>query len=104
MIDEPWAFDAEALQHVGTCDVCGTLQAAIRRHADFAAGSIGGTSEIDLAAAHGRLESAMYAPQRSARWYMPAALTAAAAFVLALVFTPLGGYASAFLTIFQPKE
>ncbi|MEO6912640.1 MAG: hypothetical protein ABI182_01290, partial [Candidatus Baltobacteraceae bacterium] len=36
--------------------------------------------------------------------YMPAAGLLAVAVILALVFTPLGGYGSTLLAIFQPKE
>lgn len=44
-------------------------------------------------------------PRRRPAWMTPAvALAAAAAVVLALAFTPLGGIASQWLTIFEPKQ
>lgn len=104
MIDEPEEFDAEAHRHAAECAECRSRGDAVRADAQFVAGSMSGSCSVDVDAAQSRMERVLYAPQRRARWYLPAALSAAAALVLALVFSPLGGYASAFLTIFQPKE
>lgn len=43
-------------------------------------------------------------PARRSSWFFPATAAAAAVLLLALFLTPLGTYASAFLTIFQPRE
>jgi hypothetical protein len=103
-IDEPQSLSADAREHLATCAECGAHAAALQADADNAAEALSGGIDVNIAQAQARFERAIAAPKRSARWYLPAGLAAAAAFALALVFTPLGGYANAFLTIFQPKE
>ncbi|MGZ3496678.1 MAG: hypothetical protein ACXVAK_03875 [Vulcanimicrobiaceae bacterium] len=100
MLDEPGAFAEDAQAHVRTCDVCRARGAAVRDDAAFAARLLG-----DDAVAR----TASVLPMRVHRrirpmWAAIGGLAAAAALVLALVFTPLGGYAGGFLTIFQPKQ
>lgn len=93
MIDEPETFDAAAREHARTCAACAREYAAVRADAAFAASYLNREEE-----------RAAPAPQRRR---IPAAFIgygAAAAFVVALFTTPLGSYAQAFLTIFEPKH
>ena len=103
-IDEPESLDEQAKRHIESCAACRAQRDALSRDAEFARSALRANANVDLTSARTRLDSALFAPRRRARWYLPAGLAVAAAFALALVFTPLGGYASAFLTMFQPKE
>ncbi len=52
-----------------------------------------------------RSERHAAARRTSPAWYRPSAVFAAlAVLVLALIFTPLGGYARSFLTVFEPRQ
>jgi hypothetical protein len=93
MVDEPEAFDAQAHRHAQTCVDCAEEYKAVRDDASFAARYLG-------------TEQQVVTPLRT-RPRIPVAyagLAAAAAFVIALFTTPLGSYAQAFLTIFEPKH
>ncbi|MDQ2872686.1 MAG: hypothetical protein M3R35_06125 [Candidatus Eremiobacteraeota bacterium] len=89
MIDEPGAFPQNSLTHARWCPACRARAANVRRDAAFAAGML---ADEPLATVR---------PERL--WTGLAGVAAAAALVLAFAFTPLGGYASGFLTIFQPQ-
>lgn len=73
--------------------------------AEMAARALGGDVTVDAEKAYARFHSRALSKKRMPRWYLPAAVaTAAAVLACALFFTPLGGYANAFLTIFEPRE
>lgn len=102
-IDEPDAFSQAQREHAASCAQCSTVMEELRGNAQFAGAAFEGAVHADASRARVRLVREI-AARRAPRWYFPAAITAAAAFALALAFTPLGGYASAFLTLFQPRE
>jgi len=103
LMDEPGEFSGAQHEHAASCPQCAGVAAQLRENAQLAAAAFEGAAHADPSRARARLARELAAPRR-ARWYFPAAVTAAAAFALALAFTPLGGYASAFLTLFQPRE
>jgi hypothetical protein len=75
------------------------------RDSAIAAAALGGEVPVDVEAAYRRFKGGPLAKTGTPRWLLPvAAMATAAAFACAFVFTPLGGYAGAFLTIFQPRE
>lgn len=75
------------------------------RDSAIAAAALGGEVAVDVEAAYSRFQTRALPKTRAPKWLLPvAAMATAAAFACVLVFTPLGGYASAFLTIFQPHE
>ncbi len=105
MIDEPQAFSDETRRHVTACDECRSRSEDVRIHADRAAGALGGTIAADAAAAYRRLQERTAPEPAMRRWYSTALAGAlAAVFAIALLFTPLGGYARSFLTIFEPQQ
>lgn len=105
MLDEPGAFDDEMRRHAAVCDVCRARGAAIEADARLAARLLTGAPAVDPARAYARVQERLTERAERPAWYRPlAACAAAAAFVLALIFTPLGGYARSFLTIFEPQQ
>lgn len=75
------------------------------RDSAIAAAALGGEVAVDVDAAYRRFQGGVPSKSRAPRWLLPvAAMGTAAALACAFVFTPLGSYASAFLTIFQPQE
>lgn len=104
LIDEPQAFTDEQRVHVQQCDVCRAQSALLRSDADFARDALRGEVAVDATRAYDRVRMRAAEPAPALRVYRSlGALAAAAAFVLALIFTPLGGYARSFLEIFEPK-
>lgn len=105
LLDEPAAFDDEVRRHAALCDVCRARGAAIEADARLAARTLAGAPAVDPARAFARVQQRITERAMRPLWYRPlAACAAAAAFVLALIFTPLGGYARSFLTIFEPQQ
>lgn len=105
MIDEPQAFGDEERLHAQTCAECRARGALIASDAAHAAGAFAGEVPVDTHSAYVRLRERLQPPAKTVRWYPAAAVAAlAAAFALALVFSPLGGYARSFLTIFEPQQ
>lgn len=104
MLDEPSAFSENDRSHVASCDVCRAQSADLAAGALLASDALKAHARIDPVAAYNRFEAGMRHPRAAVPYRTTAALAAAAALVLALVFTPLGGYGRAFLTIFQPQQ
>lgn len=105
MLDEPQAFDDDARLHAQTCPECRGRRAPIASDAEHAARALSGEIPADAQSAYMRFRERLAPPARTARWYPAAAGAAlAAAFALALLFSPLGGYARSFLTIFEPRQ
>ncbi len=103
-IDEP-GHAPEVLAHASECDQCGTELERLRADAGFCAAALEGAVAPDAESAYRRVHSRAIQPAAFANFARPAAaLAAAAAIVLALVLTPLGGYARSFLTVFEPKQ
>lgn len=105
MIDEPQAFGDQERLHAQTCAECRARGALIASDAAYAAQAFAGEISVDVRAGYTRLRERLSPPSRAVRWYPAASAAAlAAAFALALVFSPLGGYARSFLTIFEPEQ
>ncbi len=106
MLDEPGEFGEPARAHYRACESCRSRGDAVRLDAERAARLFAGHSEpASAGAAYGRMRDRLAYPPSGARsWRSVAACAAAAAFVLALIVTPLGGYARSFLTIFEPRQ
>ncbi len=104
MLDEPSAFSDSQRSHAASCDACRAQSAELAAGARAVAGALHGEAAIDSTAAYDRFEDAMRRPLGRLPYRMTVGAAAAAALVLALLFTPLGGYARAFLTIFQPQQ
>jgi hypothetical protein len=105
LIDEPGGFDDEVRRHAAACDVCRARRAALEADARLAARLLAGAPVVDAQRAYALVQERIAARTVRPAWYRPlAACAAAAAFVLALIFTPLGGYARSFLTIFEPQQ
>lgn len=105
MIDEPGRLHPGEREHSETCMLCRQRAAEISTDASFAQSRLSGEIQTDAVAALEHLEQTLNVPARAAAFYRPlAACAAAAAFVLALIFTPLGGYARSLLTIFEPQQ
>lgn len=102
ILDEPEAFSEDERRHAAECAECRAQSASLRESAAVAAMALRGKAESSFERALARVERDLGRPQPGFGWYTPAAVLAAA-IILALIFTPLGGYASALLTIFQPK-
>lgn len=103
MMDEPEGFgDAERL-HAQSCEECRARRALIASDAKHASGALSGELSLDASRAYDRVLERFELPAKRVRWY-PVAAAVAAAFALALLFTPLGGYARSFLTIFEPQQ
>ena len=101
-IDEPDSVDAAAREHLDGCAQCRNLRSELEGNASFAQGLFMG----DAPAFDPRTRVARAAlPRRRPAWLAPGmALAAAACVVLALAFTPLGGIAGQWLTIFEPRQ
>jgi hypothetical protein len=105
MLDEPQTFSAGQREHAQSCRACSANFAAIRADAAFARASLAGEPRVDMAAAYDRIQARVSRSTRIRQFYGPmGALAAAALLVVALVFTPLGGAARSFLTVFEPKQ
>lgn len=105
MLDEPAAIEDELRRHAAACGVCRARSAAIEADARLAARMFAGTPAVDAQRAYEAVQDRIAVRGMRPAWYRPlAACAAAAAFVLALIFTPLGGYARSFLTIFEPQQ
>jgi len=119
MIDEPFAVASDMKRHIEGCAECQARQAIIAAEAHVASSALGSASasDVDAAAAYSRFTARENAPGRGGallrfnqligdrrrRYVAPAVGTlAAAALVLAFVFTPIGTLAQNFLTIFEP--
>lgn len=103
MLDEPQGFDDAARLHAQSCEECRAKRALIASDAQHAAGVLSGELTLDAVRAYDRVVERLERPAARVRWY-PVAAAVAAAFALALLFTPLGGYARSFLTIFEPQQ
>lgn len=119
MLDEPFAVASDVKRHVESCDQCRARAATIADEADAAAAVLGDAraTAVDAVSAYSRFvarerSAAPRVPVRLARvlgdrrrrYIAPAIATlAAAAVVLAFVFTPIGTLAQNFLTIFEPQ-
>lgn len=105
MIDEPEAFSDEERLHAQTCDECRAHSVALHNDAQRAASAFEGDVPVNTAQAYDRVRERTYARSVLQRWYPTlSGVAIAAAFVLALLFTPLGTYARSFLTIFEPQQ
>jgi len=105
MLDEPQAFSDQARLHAATCEQCRARAAIVAADAAHAARIFAGEVSADAGEAYLRARDFVAAPRGITRWYRPLAAAAlAAAFVLGLLFTPLGGYGRSFLTIFEPRQ
>jgi hypothetical protein len=101
-IDEPGSIDAGQRAHLDVCANCRSLRGELENNAAFAQRLL----PEDAPAFDARARVARVARLRARpAWMAPAiALAAAAGVVLALAFTPLGGIAGQWLTIFEPKQ
>lgn len=105
MIDEPAALAADERAHAQCCEVCCKRASDLAANAQFASARLRGGIPAEAAAVLTRVQEQVIAPRAPAAFYRPlAACAAAAAFALALLFTPLGGYARSLLTIFEPQQ
>lgn len=105
MIDEPEAFGDQARLHAKTCGECRARGALVASDAEHAARVFAGEVSADYTHAYLRMRERLSGqPAASRRYSSLAAGALAAAFVLGLFFTPLGGYARSFLTIFEPHQ
>jgi hypothetical protein len=105
MLDEPAAFGEAERLHAQTCEECVQRCSEISADAQQAQGALGGEVPVDMTRAYDRVRERVAVPARMHRWYPALTYAAvAAAFVLALLFTPLGTYARSFLTIFEPQQ
>lgn len=104
MLDEPGAVSAEQQSHAASCSACRALADEIARNAQLAARLAGGEPFVDARAAYSRMQDRMQERHAALAWRPFATCAAAAAFILALFVTPLGGYARSFLTIFEPQQ
>ncbi len=94
-IDEPESLTPDAQAHARACDRCSALTGELQSNAAFARRMLQG--EVHLTARRSKWQDRPI-------YRSIAAAAAAAILICGFIFTPLGGYASAFLTIFQPKE
>lgn len=105
MLDEPESFSQEAQAHAQTCAECGERRAALAAAAHAAQSALSGDIHLDAAQAYEALRERAYSRREPSRWYSPLTAGAiAAAFVAALLLSPLGGYARSFLTVFEPRQ
>jgi len=104
-IDEPGDLGAQEREHAQTCAVCRERAGEILENARFAASRLSGEVRSEALPALQRVQERLDAPAQAVTFYRPlAACAVAAAFVLALFFTPLGGYARSLLTVFEPQQ
>ncbi len=101
-IDEPDSLDTRGRTHLEGCAACREHRDRLKGNALFTQRLLAQNAPaFDAQTAVARVAE----PRRRPAWMTPAvALAAAAAVVLALAFTPLGGIASQWLTIFEPKQ
>jgi hypothetical protein len=105
MMDEPQTFGDEARLHARTCDTCRERAAVLAADATHAAGALAGEIAFDASRAYAAIREHTLTPSPLQRWYpLLSGAALAAAFVAALLLTPLGTYARSFLTIFQPQQ
>jgi hypothetical protein len=106
MLDEPEQFGIEERNHANTCEICSARGARVASAARSAEQVFrGDVTPPDATAAYLRIRDSLAAPARfSLNWRLVSASALAAAFIAALFFTPLGGYARSFLTIFEPRQ
>lgn len=90
LLDEPEDFGAEQRAHAQTCAECSQQLGSMRADAAVAARYLSGSAP-----------SAVKQRRIPMAWL---GIAAAAAFVVALFTTPLGTYAQAFLTVFEPRQ
>jgi hypothetical protein len=121
IVDEPLAVSSEAQSHYEGCDACQARGREISDAARSVAQALGDSgAPSDAGSAYARFANRVGAGapsvgafERVAEFYrwsgrrsvVPIAATlAAAAVVLALIFTPAGTFAQNFLTIFEPRQ
>jgi hypothetical protein len=105
MIDEPGAFNDEQRAHASACGRCGARVVAIKTDAQYAERVMSGRFDADVARGYARVRHRAATARAGSIWYRPAAaLATAAAIVVVLLFTPLGGLANSLLTIFEPQQ
>jgi len=119
MIDEPFAVSSDVKRHIDACAQCQARAAIIADDAKVASTALGDVAgrSVDTAAAYERFNEHEKASGRGVasldlrrimngrqrRYVAPAiGALAAAAVVIAFVFTPIGTLAQNFLTIFEP--
>lgn len=102
-IDEPDSLDAQGREHLDACAACGARRNELERNALFAQRLL--AQNVPAFDAQTRGPRTAESRRRRPAWMAPAiALAAAACVALALTFTPLGGVAAQWLTIFEPKQ
>jgi hypothetical protein len=102
-IDEPDSIDAGGRAHLLACATCRDRRNELERDAFFAERLL--AENVSPFDARTRFARVAEPRRRRPAWIAPAiALAAAAGVVLALAFTPLGGIAAQWLTIFEPKQ
>lgn len=105
LLDEPGAFDEAQRLHAASCALCRARSAELSDGAAFAARLFAGEPAVDASRAYRNVQERLWERAAAPQWYRSlAACAAAAVFVLALFFTPLGGLARSFLTIFEPQQ
>ncbi len=105
MLDEPESLSAQARLHARTCEQCRCAAASIAQGAQQVRRALEGSVAVDAARVYPRVRDRVAAPRPVVRRFGAlAAAGLAAALVLGLIFTPLGGYARSFLTIFEPRQ
>lgn len=121
VLDEPFAVSVEVEQHLEGCARCRARAASIADEARIAAAALAGSAAqtpVDAASAYRRFAARASASPRVARqrfgvslggrdrrYVAPAVgLLAAAALVVAFIFTPAGTLAESFLAIFEPHQ
>ncbi len=102
-LDEPQALASAQRDHLAGCSACRTHLAEITANAQAAAGAFEATDAVDESAALLRVRAGAAQRTQPRFAYTFGAGLAAAGFLAALIFTPLGGYARSFLTIFEPR-
>ena len=117
MLDEPFAVSSDVKRHIDGCEQCRARAATIVQEAEAAKAALGTApaSGVDAVSAYSRFIARQTTSARSdagfhrligagrRRFVAPAiGALAAAALVLAFLFTPIGTLAQSFLTIFEP--
>src|SRR5215472_5397505 len=119
MLDEPFAVSSEVKRHIEGCAQCQARASLIADEAQIASEALGnaGGDAVDAASAYARFNEREKTGNRGVaslglrrmmsdrqRRYVAAAIgaLAAAALILAFVFSPIGTLAQNFLTIFEP--
>jgi hypothetical protein len=105
ILDEPEDCSAQVRLHAQTCEQCRARASLIAADAEHAARTLGGRTTADPSRAYLRIRDRLAPEPSSAGWHRALAAGAlAAAFIAALLFTPLGGLARSFLTVFEPRQ